>query len=382
MAWDDHYKYKRLSLKMSSLKENWSRKSWSERNLDLNPVFGGEVIKAVNTDLILSVSSSAFFSRIANVFDLSKWRKEREAKVQKSSEMHILSAHIATEQIVLFGEPKVRDFHFHLELLARPDLSCIKESHGLTFEVATQRSTAKLSGPWVVLFQSFLGEESIVNDPRDAFHFFSWKEPGPFLVHRKKLVLDLPSKRFLRLATFDHEFVAGVRKSGGMVHVWGFDNDQEEDCTHLDSLWSRDLGNRNTVTITAVAFSNPLLLVGKSNGCCEVWDVSRSSRVGNLQHGTLGSSDLLPISRILLLQSNILTLTHTGRVYVWEKLDLESLAQIKDSKAPTKPLWTLDQERLGEPVKDMVGSSTRLLLIRPSSVTLLDFWEGNSPRQG
>ena len=30
-------------------------------------------------------------------------------------------------------------------------------------------------------------------------------------------------------------------------------------------------------------------------------------------------------------------------------------------------------------MKDMVGSSTRLLLIRPSSVTLLDFWEGNGP---
>ena len=145
MAWDDHYKYKRLSLKLRSLKENWSRKSWSERNLDLNPVFGGEVIKAVNTDLILSVSSSAFFSRIANVFDLSKWRKEREAKVQRCSEMHILSAHIATEHIVLFGEPKVRDFHFHLELLARPDLSCIKESHGLTFEVLKRETTRNLS---------------------------------------------------------------------------------------------------------------------------------------------------------------------------------------------------------------------------------------------
>ena len=33
-------------------------------------------------------------------------------------------------------------------------------------------------------------------------------------------------------------------------------------------------------------------------------------------------------------------------------------------------------------MKDMVGSSTRLLLIRPSSVTLLDFWEGNSPSRG
>ena len=135
MAWDDHFKYKRLNLKISNLRENWRRKSWSEKNLDLNPVFGFEVIKAIKTDLILSVSSNAFFSRIANVFDLSKWRKERQGKVGSSSEMHILSADIAAEHIVLFGEPKVRDFHFHLELLGRPDLQCIKESHGLTFEV-------------------------------------------------------------------------------------------------------------------------------------------------------------------------------------------------------------------------------------------------------
>ena len=32
-------------------------------------------------------------------------------------------------------------------------------------------------------------------------------------------------------------------------------------------------------------------------------------------------------------------------------------------------------------MKDMVGSSTRLLLIRPSSVTLLDFWEGSGKRR-
>ena len=166
-----------------------------------------------------------------------------------------------------------------------------------------------------ILLQSFLGEESIVNDPRDAFHFFSWKEPGPFLVHCKKLVLDLPPKKFLRLAAFDHEYVAGVRRSGGMVNVWGFNDALEnENCPeNTSSLWTRDLGNRNTVTITAVEFSYPLLLVGKSSGCCELWDVSSNSRVANLQHGTVGSSGLLAISRILLLSSNILTRTHTGR---------------------------------------------------------------------
>ena len=124
-----------------------------------------------------------------------------------------------------------------------------------------------------------------MNDPRDAFHFFSWKNPGPFLVHCKKLVVDLPPKKFLRLAAFDHNYVAGVKRSGGIVHVWSFKEALENDCSHVSSLWTRDLGNRNTVTITAVAFSNPILLVGKSSGCCELWEVSRNTRVGNLQHG-------------------------------------------------------------------------------------------------
>ena len=174
------------------------------------------------------------------------------------------------------------------------------------------------------MFQSFLGEESIVNNPRDTFHFFSFKNPGPFLVHCRKLILDLPAKKFLRLTTFDHEYAAGVRRSGGLVHVWSFkdllvddkvDNDlQADDCvTELPSLWTRDLGNRNTVTITALALAHPLLVVGKSSGCCEVWDLGGDWRVANLQHGAAGSSGLLPISRIIILPSNILTLTHRGR---------------------------------------------------------------------
>ena len=81
-------------------------------------------------------------------------------------------------------------------------------------------------------------------------------------------------------------------------------------------------------------------------------------------------------------------------MFVWEKLDWEK-TEVKDSSRPRKPLWTLDQERLsfisyiyfiaqerlGEKVKDIVGSSTSLLLIRPSSVALLDFWEGGRQRK-
>merc|ERR1712156_965557 len=96
-------------------------------------------------------------------------------------------------------------------------------------------------------------------------------------------------------------------------------------------------------------------------------------RVANLQNGAGGSSGLLPISRIIILPSNILTLTHRGRVYVWERMSLEK-RNLKEKHS--KPLWTLEEERKGEQVKDMVATSTKLVLIRQSSITSLDFWEG------
>ena len=92
------------------------------------------------------------------------------------------------------------------------------------------------------------------------------------------------------------------------------------------------------------------------------------------------------------------------RVYVWERMNLDK-RDLKEKHS--KPLWTLEEERKGEQVeknmmlifihhhhrhrfnenhsflsnplgqvKDMVATSTKLVLIRQSSITSLDFWEG------
>ena len=62
MTWDEHYKYKRLSLKLTILRENWSKKSWTERNLDLNQVFDQEVIKVLFFPFLKTFLKLLFYS--------------------------------------------------------------------------------------------------------------------------------------------------------------------------------------------------------------------------------------------------------------------------------------------------------------------------------
>ena len=101
--WDDHYKFKRLCLKLHYLEVNWQKKNWNEKSLSLQSVFKNEVIKAMDTNLIVSVEDISFFSSLGTVFDLAKWKKEQH--LQEEDKMHILSAHISQKNLVLFGEP-------------------------------------------------------------------------------------------------------------------------------------------------------------------------------------------------------------------------------------------------------------------------------------
>merc|ERR1712223_1693154 len=64
------------------------------------------------------------------------------------------------------------------------------------------------------------------------------------------------------------------------------------------------------------------------------------------------------------------------------RLGENELGQERSEEKHSKPLWTLDEERKGEQVKDIVATSMKLVLIRQSSITSLDFWEGGNHVRG
>ena len=104
MTWDDHFKYKKLVLKLFYLKLNWKRRKFLKKNINLQKVFMEEEIQCMNTNLIITVTANSFFKSCGAVFDINMWDKIRH--FQKAPKFHILSADLSFNHIVLFGEPR------------------------------------------------------------------------------------------------------------------------------------------------------------------------------------------------------------------------------------------------------------------------------------
>ena len=352
LIWDDHFKFKKLCLKLFKLEINWKSKNWKQKNLDLDFVFGQEVVKAVSPELLLSVSGNSFFSRLSTAFNLSTWKKQKN--LQSASQMHVLSCSISEEHVLLFGEPRIEargdqgGSCFWLELLYRPPLARVKRSADLGEHMASQHSQARLSGGWVVLFHSHHREAAATRDSRDAFHLYSWAGPGPLLEHVRTVVPLLPPGRFLRLASFGHELAAGVRRAGGQVKVWGLGA-----AGTAAAAWSRDLSNRGASPVTALALAPPLLAAGLGCGRCELWHLARDRRLARVGHGQ-------GVARVLVLPTRLLTLTTGGVLQAW---DLGGRLEWREGL---------------EGATDVVGDGSRILCIRPDSLALLDLW----PRPG
>jgi hypothetical protein len=328
----------------------------------------------MDTNLIVSVKDISFFSSLGTVFDLAKWKKEQH--LQEEDKMHILSAHISQKNLVLFGEPKLEcglgAVVFSIRLYSRSNFCCVAASKRLGAHVATQRSKVSISGDWVVLFQSFLHDKT----GQDTVHLFSWTEGSKELVHRASYVLNLPPRKFLVTISCDQLFLAGIRKPGTLVEVWQLPQPPSSGlCSQeVAVVWSRDVGNRNTVTCTSLHLRHPLLLVGKTDGRCDLWDVVSDKRLRSLEHGG-GTGGLLALERVVMAADRIVTLTHKGRLAVW------SLAACRDPTVPQAKclLWT-HQASAGAHVTDVFASSTKLVLVEANSLTqstdikVLDFW--------
>ena len=391
MNWDEHYKFKKLCLKVYSLECNWTEKNWKQKSLNLQQTFKAHIIKVIETSLILSVTSNPFFSSLGTVFDLTKWRKEDPMKMQEAVKMHILSAHISESHLVFFGEPKYGDMMhtsngdimFCIKLFSNPGLDFVKRSKGLGPLVATQRSKVKVSGQWVVLFQSHFKEDT-TGPAHDSIHLFSWTDASQHLVHCKKFALDHPARRFLTLISFDHLYVSGIRKPGTVVEMWHLGSESSDT---VPVTWRKDVGNRNTASCTALALVHPLVYVGKTNGRCEVWDVEQDLRVMSLDHEPNGDSGLLAVQRIVVLSRRIITLTNRGRIHVWSKQVGEG--RIQGSRTSSSCLlWTHKIQEAGIIITDVFADSTKMVWVETNTKThertlhVADFWtQGQQNRQ-
>merc|ERR1719342_371439 len=246
---------------------------------------------------------------------------------------------------------------------------------------ATQWSTVKILGDKILLFEShFLGGAANTERNCDALHYFSFeKTDTEFMVHNRKIILELPPRKYLSMASFNEEYLIGCRLKNTLIEVW----DLKEAKIHntktdyrANLSWSCDAGNRSTVQCTSIEFEYPFAYIGKCNGRCDIWNVISNQRVKSLQHDNTGKNIFMLIKKILLLEGFLITLTQKGKVSVWDKkICLEAP---RANSCP--PLWTANSAIHGNIIFDLYVDHSRLVCLETNIksgeywLEVLDLW--------
>eukprot|EP00090_Calanus_glacialis_P007905 TRINITY_DN16301_c0_g1_i2.p1 TRINITY_DN16301_c0_g1~~TRINITY_DN16301_c0_g1_i2.p1 ORF type:complete len:491 (+),score=95.99 TRINITY_DN16301_c0_g1_i2:22-1494(+) len=367
MAWDDHFKYKKFCLKLWHLNINWKKRKYLKKSINLQKVFNQETIQCMNTNLILTVTQNSFFATCGAIFDINKWDKIRH--FQKAPKFHIHSADLSLDHLVLFGEPKYLqnsapdfEYNFVIKIFSTENYDFLKQTVVLHENEVTQWSQVRVSNDLILLFEShFLAKELNTETNFDALHIFNHNNTEcEYIEHIRKIVLDLPVKKYLSMCSFDAEFLIGCRIKDTFVEVWDLKAAfLFGDKYKAGVVWSSDVGYRNTIKCSAILFKEPFAFIGKSNGRCDIWNVTTNTRTRSLEHDVTDANIFLTIKKIIVLNQYILTLTQRGKIYVWDKaLCLES-----PSKAVCLPVWTCSSSVSGNVICDLYADTSRLVCL-------------------
>ena len=161
------------------------------------------------------------------------------------------------------------------------------------------------------------------------------------------------------MSSFDEDFLIGCRVMDTFVEVW----DLKTASIKAPVVWSSDVGYRNTIKCSSVLFMKPFAFIGKSNGRCDIWNVTLNTRIRSLVHDVAVASIFLTIKKILVLNCHILTLTQRGKIYVWDK------AKCLDSqdKAICLPVWTSSSSVSGNVICDLYADASRLVCLESNA---------------
>ena len=179
-------------------------------------------------------------------------------------------------------------------------------------------------------------------------------------------MLDLPVKQYLSLCSFDEDFLIGCRHKDTFVEVWNLQTAVLSGyMVKADVVWSSDVGYRNTIKCSAVLFKEPFAFIGKSNGRCDIWDVTSDARVRCLEYDTniANANIFLAITKIILLKNYILTLSQRGKIYVWDK----TVCLDSSRKTGCLPVWTCSSSVSGHVISDLYADTTRLVCLETNS---------------
>ena len=385
--WDDHFKFKRLSLKISSLHQNWERKKYLKKNFDLSTKLENEKFRYFDQNVILTETCDNFFPTVSSVYDLNKFSLVH--KFDEISKFRISSANSRDGYLAVFGEPKLsseasshHDSNYMIKVFSLTKFQLVKQSVLLHENDVTPWSCVKIFEKTVLLFVSHKeGKDLNLQNDTEAVQVFKIVDDAKHLVHEKKIQLELPAKRYLSKWDFDTDYFLGCRKRDTFAEVWSIkDFFSTEETTKAPLIWSSDVSYRGLFKCSCVLINYPDVFIGLSNGRCDIYDIQFNVKRRSLRHQSPSVLDYYPVDyisvrKVLTTNLHIITLSSDYKLYVWSKEDVLGLGRPEVSFSD--PLWTVNSTR-GQRITDMFADSTKIVTLTSGSdrsdVIIYDFW--------
>ena len=392
LGFDDHFKFKRLSLKYHSLLKNWKTKNFIKKAYKISSkIDAEEKLMSINSKFLLTTTRSEFFNSLRTIYDLNNFSVVKTFETEPKYQ--VLSADFTKSYVVMFGEQQLvgdpaglnhHDYNFCVKVFREPRYEVVCQSVLLHDPEFTVESRVQLCGEKVVLFVSQCRARDLnTGDHQDSLHIFTFSEPGlKFMKHERKITLRLPRQKYLSIFHFDSQNVIGSRKKNTLVEVWSLETcDLVDDCWTAPVMWSSDVGYGNVIKCSSVYYRDPLAYIGKSNGRCDLWDCRLDLRLRSLLHysGPQTERHLL-VTRILLTTNHLLSLTSEGKLFVWDRQEVEEVGLGHLDLNMTDPLWTSASLVRGHKIVSVFSDETKLVTLvsgprqADTSILMYDFW--------
>ena len=248
-------------------------------------------------------------------------------------------------------------------------------------------SCVKIVEKTVLLFVSNKeGKELNLQDDKEAVQVFTILDDAKFLVHKKKIYLELPVKKYLSIWYFDQDYLVGCRKRETLAEVWSLKDSQEnsgdsaEDSSQAPLIWSDDVSHRSLFRCTCVLLHYPDVFIGLSNGRCDIYDIQFNVKRRSLLHQSspVYDTDYLFVRKVLTTSEHILSLSSDGKLHVWNKEEVLGLGRSETSMS--SPLWTVKSTTRGNKILNIFADNTKIVTLEKSLSTnqpaliIYDFW--------
>jgi len=388
-----HLKYKHIVLRLKNLEKNFTKGFNSKEKVNFPKVVGPNgdefMIRTMDTKSMFIHDEGDFYP--SHIFNIET-KKQHKLIVDSYNMFSIKTADIENDKLAVLRESDV-----HLN--GNSEVFYVVETYSInTQEENPTLQTCKLREQSVAHAESSIGICVKVKLSKDMVLLLSMKKENLimqgvvniFRIDEEKLVQSgqifcaLPENAFSeKLSLLNRKYFITCRPGRRFVDIWDL-NKVEKSRNEAEMIWEREVINTKSIPMvkcSAIEFSLPHLLVGKSNGRCDIWNILDNCIIRTLEHG-LETGLNMEIKKIVVFSNLIYSLTDSGWLFAWDK---GKCLKAKNEKEKQKDFlsWVI-RSRKGKTLTNFVVDHTKIVTVEQHQaksvwqskmfLVIRDFW--------